>query len=71
MSLKDFRIKLSQYTKTIEEDHKSLLVLRKSKPVFRVVPIDHEDWATIADFTEISQTGAPVQKVLAALKGEL
>ena len=66
--LKQMRQKLTDYTRRVEENGESFVVLRKSKPVFKMVPVDHEEeWETVIDFTEIHPNGVPAKKVLEAL----
>lgn len=67
VSLKDLRVKLTDYTKRVSEKGDSFIVLRKSKPVFKIVPIEEDSWETVIDFTEIDPHGVPVQKVKRAL----
>ena len=68
ISLKDLRIKLTSYTKRVEEKGDSFLVLRKSKPVFKIVPVEDESWETVIDFTQIDPKGVPARKVAETLR---
>lgn len=66
--LKQMRQKLTDYTRRVEQNGESFVVLRKSKPVFKMVPVDHEEeWETVVDFTKIHPNGVPAEKVLKAL----
>ena len=65
--LKELRQKLTDYTKRAEKGE-SFLVLRKSKPVFKIVPVEEETWETIIDFTQIDPKGVPLSKVIKALE---
>lgn len=51
---------------------KSYLVMRRSKPVFRVVPVDEWGdegvWETIADFSKDKRGGIPIDEFLAKLR---
>ncbi len=51
---------------------RSFLVVRKSKPVFRITPADvwgdEGLWETVVDLTKIRKGGVPVEEVLSALK---
>ncbi|MFH1405193.1 MAG: type II toxin-antitoxin system prevent-host-death family antitoxin [Patescibacteria group bacterium] len=67
IALKDLRIKLTDYTKRAERGE-SFLVIRKSKPVFKIVPIEEKGWETIVDFTQIDPKGILISKVLKTLK---
>ena len=45
----------------------SFLVMKKSKPVFRLCPVDSEDeelWEEVIDFTKIKKGGVPVDELL-------
>ncbi|MBI3626835.1 type II toxin-antitoxin system Phd/YefM family antitoxin [Candidatus Uhrbacteria bacterium] len=66
--LKDLRLNLSKYTHEVEENGESFMVLRKSKPVFKIVPVEEENWQTVVDFTEIDPKGVPLDKVRRAIK---
>ena len=68
VSLKDLRLKLTDFTNRVLSNGESFIILKKSKPVFKIVPIEEETWETIVDFTEIKPTGVPLEKVKAALK---
>jgi len=70
LSIKDFRTKLTDYTKRVSENGDSFIVLKKSKPVFKVVPIDADEgeWQTIIDFTEIDPKGVSFDDVRKAAK---
>ncbi len=70
VSLKDLRTKLTNYTKLVSEKGASFIVLKKSKPVFKIVPIEEDSWETVVDFTAISNKGvsfADVKKAAAEL----
>lgn len=46
----------------------SYIVKRKSKALFKIVPLDEEVWVTVIDFTEISSQGIEIEAVLAAME---
>lgn len=47
----------------------TLIVMRHSKPVFKISPVDDEQgWETVIDFTKIRKGGVPAAEVLARLK---
>lgn len=48
---------------------KSFLVVRKSKPVFKIVPPEMEEqWEAVADFTAIDKNGVSAKEVLKELR---
>ncbi len=63
VSLKDFRTKLTDYTRLVLEKGNSFVVLKKSKPVFKVVPIEEDSWETVVDFTKINNKGVSFDNV--------
>lgn len=63
VSLKELRTRLTHYTKRVSNQGDSFLVLKKSKPVFKIVPVDEEVWETVIDFTAIDSKGVPLSKV--------
>lgn len=42
----------------------SYIVSRKSKPLFKIVPLEEEVWDTVIDFTELSPKGVDINAVL-------
>jgi len=69
LSLKDFRTKLTDYTKRVSEKGDSFVVFKKSKPVFMVVPIDHDgEWQTVLNFSEINPKGVTFKDIRKAAK---
>lgn len=71
LGLKELRENMDTYISQIEKG-KSFLVVRKSKPIFRIAPVEEEDdegsWETIIDFTKIRKGGVPIDELLQALK---
>lgn len=50
---------------------KSFIVVRRSRPVFKLVPPDDdtdEMWETVVDFTEFYKNGIPVRQLLKKLR---
>lgn len=70
IGLKEFRENVESYTKKINQGQ-SFVVLKKSKPIFKISPIDEEEtWETIIDFTEIKNGGVPIEDIVNALGNE-
>ena len=66
IGLKDLRENLPAYEKKVRSGM-SFLVMKKSKPVFRLCPVDSEDeelWEEVIDFTKIKKGGVPVDELL-------
>ncbi|MCC7356743.1 MAG: hypothetical protein IT410_04010 [Candidatus Doudnabacteria bacterium] len=68
IGLKEFRENVEAVTKKVNSGQ-SFIVLKKSKPLFRISPISDElNWKTIIDFTEIKKDGIPVEDIANALR---
>ena len=54
------------------EQGKSFTVVRRSRPIFRIMPIDEwgdeGTWETVVDFRKINPRGVPIANVIASLK---
>jgi prevent-host-death family protein len=76
IGLKDLRENTESYISKIKKG-KSFVVVKRSKPVFKITPVDEWGdegiWETVVDFTEINPKGVPateVRKALAEIKKE-
>ena len=71
IGLKELRENTEDYIKQVKHG-RSFLVVRRSKPVFRVEPVDkwgdEGNWETIIDFTKIKKGGVSIDEVLKAFK---
>lgn len=65
IGLKELRENINVYTEGVKKG-KSYIVLRKSKPLFKLVPIDKEsgEWEEVVDFTKIRKGGVNVKDIL-------
>jgi len=67
VGLKELRSNIGVYISEVEKG-KSFVIVRKSKPVFKLTPIDDEGmWETVADFTKIKRGGVDFKDILARL----
>lgn len=71
IGLKEFRENLGTYLLQIQKGN-HYLVVKRSKPVFNVVPINdgddkEEEWETVADFTRIKKGGVNIKELLKRL----
>ena len=71
IGLKELRNNTDNYIAQVEKG-KSFIVMRKSKPVFMLSPVDKWGdegiWETVIDFSEIKKGGVDARLVLASLK---
>jgi antitoxin (DNA-binding transcriptional repressor) of toxin-antitoxin stability system len=70
IGLKELRENVGQYAQQVAKG-KSFIVVRQSKPLFKISPIDEEEnWETVIDFTKIKKGGVPVGDIVAAIGHE-
>ena len=71
IGLKELRENTENYITKIKKG-RSFIVVRKSKPIFKISPVDEWGdegvWETVVDFTEINPKGVPIKDVLKALR---
>ena len=65
VGLKELRENTDNYIEKVKRG-KSFIVVRKSKPVFKISPFyeDTEIWETIIDFTQIKKAGVSIKELL-------
>ncbi len=66
IGLKEFRENVEAYTKQVNAGQ-TFVVLKKSKPIFKIVPATEENWETVIDFTEVNPKGVLIEDVVNAL----
>lgn len=70
IGLRELRENTEEYISQVKKG-KSFTVVRRSKPIFRVTPVDEWGdegiWETVIDFTKIKKDGVPATDVLRAL----
>jgi prevent-host-death family protein len=71
VGLKELRENAEVYIREVENG-RSFLVMRRSKPIFKIVPVDEwgdeGNWETLIDFTKIKKGGVPIEDVLKVLR---
>jgi len=60
--LKEFRLNAQKYIDALENGS-SFVVMKRSRPVFRLGPVD-ETWETVVDFRSINKNGVDARDVL-------
>lgn len=68
IGLKELREKTENYISQVKRG-KSFIVVRKSKPVFKLAPIteDDEKWETVVDFIRVKKGGVDIEDILSRL----
>lgn len=71
IGLKSLRQNMSSYISQVKKG-KSFTVVRKSRPIFKITPIDEwgdeGSWRKVIDFTEINKKGVDMRLVLKTLR---
>ena len=69
IGLKELRENTDTFISQVERG-KSFIVVRRSKPVFKIAPPDeaNELWETVVDFTEFYKNGVPAKQLLKKLR---
>ena len=69
LGLKELRENMQKYASRVERGE-SFIVVKKSKPLFKISSVDEDDrlWETVVDFTKINKNGVPAKEVLKALR---
>ncbi|TSC93817.1 MAG: hypothetical protein CEN91_113 [Candidatus Berkelbacteria bacterium Licking1014_85] len=67
IGLKNLRENTKIYIDAIEKGA-SFIVLQRSKPIFKITPIDTEsNWKEMIDFTKIKKGGVEIKQLLSRL----
>jgi len=66
VSLKELRLNMGRYAAAVAKGE-SFLVVKRSKPLFRIAPADEVGWETVLDLTKIRRGGVAVEDLLKRL----
>ena len=66
ITLKNLREKMVEYCEKIEQG-KSFIVFKRSRPVFKISPIEAGEWEEIIDFTKIKKGGVEINDLLSRI----
>jgi len=60
---------MQKYVSRVEKGE-SFIVVKKSKPVFKISSVDEDEglWETVVDFTKLRKGGIPADELLVRLK---
>lgn len=69
LGLKELRENMQKYASRVEKGE-SFIVVKKSKPLFKISSIDEDEglWETVIDFTKINKNGVDAKRVLRELR---
>jgi len=66
ITLKDFRENVAKYAERVENGD-SLIIMKRSRPLFRIAPVDEGVWEEVIDFTKVKRGGIKIEDLLARL----
>ena len=66
IGLKEVRENVDRFVAGVRRGD-TYIVVRRSTPLFRLSPIDNEEWETVIDFTRIKRGGVPIADILKRL----
>lgn len=67
IGLKQLREGVEQYVKEVQKGE-SIMVMRRSKPLFMLTPVDSEEWEVVIDFTKLRKGGVNVNELIRRLE---
>lgn len=67
IGLKEFRENLGEYEKLVQAG-RSFVVMKRSRPIFTVSPVDEDGWETVIDFTKFRRGGIPAGELIKILE---
>jgi antitoxin (DNA-binding transcriptional repressor) of toxin-antitoxin stability system len=66
VALKELRENMEKYANRVARGA-SFIVLKKSKPIFKISPVDEDNWEEVVDFTKIKKGGVNIKDILSRL----
>lgn len=67
IGLKQLRENMRAYEKRVQSGQ-SFIVMKRSKPIFTISPVEDEAWETVVDFTQLQKNGIRASELLSRLK---
>lgn len=67
IGLKELRENIGNYAKLVQAG-RSFIVMKRSKPLFTINPIEEDGWETVVDFTKLRKNGISANELIKRLK---
>lgn len=67
IGVKELREHLETYERRVRKGD-SFIVLKRSRPIFRMSPVNENGWETVVDFTQFHKNGISANELLKRLK---
>ncbi len=66
VGLKELRENIDKYVSRVKKGE-SLIVVRRSEPLFKLTPPEEGEWEEVADFSKIKKGGVDINDLLTRL----
>jgi len=66
VGLKELRQNTAKYVRAVASG-KSFVVVKQTRPLFRITPLDEGQWEEVVDFTRIKKGGIDIHDLLQRL----
>lgn len=66
ITLRSLREGMQEYAEKVKQGY-SFIVFKKSKPLFKISPIDDGIWEEVIDFTKLKKGGVDIEGLLERL----
>lgn len=66
VTLKNLRANMQEYAEKVQNGD-SFIVFKRSKPLFKIAPIEAGAWEEVIDFTKIKKGGVNLKELLQRL----
>lgn len=66
VGLKELRQNTAKYIRAVEAGE-SFVVVKQTRPLFRIAPLEDDQWEEVIDFTKIKKGGIDVHDLLKRL----
>ena len=66
IGLKELRENMQRYAQRVQRGD-SFIVFKRSKPLFRIAPIETDSWEEVIDFTKLRKNGIDLKELLQRL----
>ena len=66
IGLKELRQNVAKYARKVQAGE-TFIVFKRSKPLFKIAPVDDERWEEVVDFTKLHPGGVDIDEVLKRL----
>ncbi len=67
VGVKELRENFGTYERRVKSGH-SFVVMKRSRPIFRISPVNEDGWETVVDFTRFRKNGISAKELLERLK---